>query len=322
MADLPDVVTAPTATDITSAQQANSDAIRKDGGHGEGATGVLRKVVAAFDIDSGPDRPALDLAVPLDLAEFSRFKHGASAPTWRFGRRLVRTLVTECAELVHAERLVVTASCYKVVPLASVALGRVVAHRLNRERADAGRAPLVWTQFYRDQLIEGDYSTMSLAQRQDFIANDVIRIDEAVLTGAAVLVVDDLRVTGFHEDRLASVLEAAGVPAATFAYLVTIDGRADPTVEQRMNTTTVDGVDALLTLAGGAGFVLNSRVCKLILGAPPADVERLVAGLPVGLLAELVAGLECNGYAVMSRYRAAYETMVGALHHRTTKTVA
>lgn len=272
---------------------------------------MLRQTVTAFDLQGiRPDRPALD------LAEFSRFKHGASAPAWRFGRELARRIVTDRAELVHAGRLVVTASCYKVVPLASVALGRVVAHRLARVRAEAGRAPLVWTQFYRDQLIEGDYSTMSLAQRQQFIATDVIRVDEAVLAGAAVLVVDDLRVTGFHEDRLASVLAAAGVPAATFAYLATIDGRADPTVEQRMNTAAIDGVDALLALVRADGFILNSRVCKLILGAPLQEVERLVAGLSVGLLADLVAGLECNGYAVMNRYRKAYELM---LRHLTTK---
>jgi hypothetical protein len=272
---------------------------------------VRRCVVTAFDLEgSGPGRP------PLDLTEFSRFKHGASAPAWRFGRHLARHLLAECPDLVHAERLVVTASCYKVVPLASVALGRVVAHRLNRHRTDAGLAPVTWTQFYRDQLIEGDYSTMSLAQRQEFIAGDVIRVDAAVLSGAAVLVMDDLRVTGFHEGRLASVLATAGVPAATFAYLAAIDGRGDPTVEQRMNRAAVDGVDALLALARSGGFILNSRVCKLILGSPPAEVARLVESLPVWLLAEFVAGLECNGYAVMARYRPAYELTVAALNRR------
>jgi hypothetical protein len=272
---------------------------------------VLRRVVTAFDLDSGgPDRPALD------LAEFSRFKHGASAPAWRFGRHLARRLVAECADVVHADRLVVTASCYKVVPLASVALGRVVAHCLNRNRADAGLAPVIWTQFYRDQLIEGDYSTMSLAQRQEFIAGDVIRVDTAVLSDGAVLVVDDLRVTGFHEGRLASVLETAGVPAATFAYLVVIDGRDDPTVEQRLNQSSVDGMDALLALVRSSGFILNSRVCKLILGAPLDDVARLVENLPAWLLSELVAGLECNGYAVMARYRPAYESILAAMDRR------
>src|SRR5262245_53069558 len=118
-----------------------------------GGISVRRRLVTAFDLDgTRPARPSLD------PAEFSRFKHGAAAPAWRLGRQLTRRLVIDCADLVAAERLVVTASCYKVVPLASVALGRVVAHRLNRERADAERPPVMWTQFYRDQLIEGDYS--------------------------------------------------------------------------------------------------------------------------------------------------------------------
>ena len=120
------------------------------------------------------------------------------------------------------------------------------------------------------------------------------------------IVIDDLRVTGFHEGRLATVIEAAGVPEATFAYLVSIDGRADPTIERALNQAVVDGVDALLALVRSGGFILNSRVCKLILGAPSEEIERVVDAVPVWLLTELVAGLECNGYAVMDTYRPAY----------------
>jgi adenine/guanine phosphoribosyltransferase-like PRPP-binding protein len=265
---------------------------------------LRRDIVAVFDADgSRPGLPALD------LADFSRFKHGAADATWRLGRRIAANLP---AGVTLADRLVVTASCYKFVPLASVALAAVVAHRLNRARADAGLEPVVRTQFYREQLIEGDYSTMTLAEREAFIARDVIRVDAETLVGAAVLVVDDLRVTGFHEGRLAAVLEAAGVPAATFAYCAVIDGTGDPTVERRMNTASIGGLDALAEVAAGDGFILNSRVCKLILGAPEAEFARFVEVAPEALRRRLVTALECNGYAVMGRYRRAYETLVAA----------
>ena len=276
---------------------------------------MRRDVVAAFDADgSRPDLPQLD------PADFSRFKHGAADATWRLGRHLADHLTGHTTDhttglpdgVVRAERLVVTASCYKFVPLASVALAGVVAHRLNRRRADAGLAPVVRTQFYRERLIEGDYSTMSLAQRQEFIARDVIRVDAAVLADAGVLVVDDVRVTGFHEGRLATVLADAGVPAATFAYCAVIDGTGDPTVERRMNTTTIGSLDALARLVADGGFILNSRACKLILGAPPDEFERFVHTAPRSLREALVTALECNGYAVMNRYRTAYETLVAA----------
>lgn len=262
---------------------------------------MRRDVVAVFDADgSRPDLPALD------LAGFSRFKHGAADATRHLGRHLADRLP---GRVTTAERLVLTASCFKFVPLASVALARVVAHRLNRVRADAGLPPVTWTQFYRERLIEGDYSTMSLAERQAFIERDVIRVDPEPLAGAAVIVVDDLRVTGFHEGRLACVLAAAGVPAATFAYCAVIDGTGDPTVERRMNTAAIGSLDALAGLAGSDGFILNSRVCKLILGAPPAEFARFVEVLPEKLRRDLVTALECNGYAVMNRYRAAYEVL-------------
>jgi hypothetical protein len=264
---------------------------------------VRIRLVSAFDVDAGGggNKPRLD------SVEFSRFKHGALAPAWRFAEELVQRLETECPDLVRAPRLVVTASCYKYVPLASATLAGAVGHLLNARRAAEGVTPVTRTQFYREQLIEGDYSTMSLTQRENFIAGDVIHIDTEVLQGAAVLVIDDVRITGLHESRLAAVL--AGVPEATFAYCAVIEGRADPTVEKRMNQAAVADLDALAELVETGGFRLNSRVCKLILGAPPARLAAFLDRLAPDLLAELVAGLECNGYAVMAKYRAAYDLM-------------
>jgi hypothetical protein len=113
---------------------------------------LRREVLAVFDPDgSRPGLPALD------LAEFSRSKHGAADATGRLGRRLAAEVP---AGVTTAERLVVTASCFS------------------------------------ERLIEGDYSTMSLVERRAFIAGDVIRVDPEPLAGAAVLVVDGLRVTG------------------------------------------------------------------------------------------------------------------------------
>jgi hypothetical protein len=259
-------------------------------------------VIHAFDTaDASSGRPRLDLAC------FSRFKHGSTAAAWPLATQVVARLRAECAEAVAAPRLVVTASCYKFLPLASVCLARVVAYLLNRERAGAGLPPVTWTQFYRAQLIEGDYSTMSLEERQRFIDQDVVRIDTQAVAGADVLVVDDLRITGFHEGRLATVLAAAGAAGTVFAYCSVLDGRGDPTVEQRMNRAAIGGLRELRRLIDAGGFLLNSRTCKLILSAPIAELPAFLGSLPPPVLAELAEGMECNGYAVMPRYRPAYE---------------
>jgi hypothetical protein len=275
---------------------------------------IQRTIVSAFDLD-GATRPALD------LVEFSRFKHGAVAPAWRFADGLVHRLADGCPQTVHAPRLVVTASCYKYVPLASVTLARAVAHLLNAHRATHGLRPVTRTQFYRWQLIEGDYSTMTFGERQRFIEQDVIRVDTDVLDGAAVLVVDDVRITGFHEDRIAAVLDRAGVPAAVFGYCAVIDGAADPTIEKRMNEAVINDLNALTSLVEQDGFVLNSRVCKLVLSAPPDRLSRFLHRLPLPLLVDLIAAMECNGYAMMDRFRPAYLDMISVLDARTLHAV-
>jgi hypothetical protein len=258
----------------------------------------------------------------LDLAAFSRFKHGAVAPAWLFAGQILDRLEVLSADTLSARRLVVTGSCFKYVPLASVTLARSLAHLLNRRRAALTMPPVTQTQLYRAQLIEGDYSTMSLSQRRRFIDQDVIRVDPEVLAGAEVIVVDDVRITGFHEGRIAALLSDVGVTGATFAYWAVIDGSSDPVLEKRINTTAIRDLDTLAELVSAGDFVLNSRVCKLILSAPPQRLAAFLGRLPVDVLAELVAGMECNGYATMSTYRPAYELMLSVLGSRTPVVVS
>lgn len=271
------------------------------------------RVVSAHTVDnsSSPDE------LGLDLSAFSRFKHGAVAPAWRFADEILERLVVVVPDTVYAEPLVVTGSCYKCLPLASVTLARSLAHLLNRRRATAAVPPVAQTQLYRERLIEGDYSTMSLAERERFIGQDVIRVDPEVVAGATVVVVDDVRITGFHEGRIAAVLADAAVAAMTFAYWAVIDGRSDPTLEKRLNTAEIADLDSLQRLVAAGDFELNSRVCKLILSAPPAELAGFLSRLSLAVLGEVVAGMEGNGYASMPTYRPAYDMMRSRLDSRT-----
>jgi hypothetical protein len=257
----------------------------------------------------------------IDLDAFSRFKHGAVAPAWRFAGEILERLCEVVPETVVAPRLVVTGSCFKYLPLASITLTRSLVHLVNRRRAAALAPPALQTQLYRERLIEGDYSTMPAAQRAAFIAQDVIRVDAELVAGASMLVVDDVRITGFHEGRIAAVLSEAGVVETTFAYWAVIDGRRDATLEKRLNTAAIADLTALRRQIEIGEFVLNSRVCKLILSSPPAQLEPFLRGLSAPLLADLVAGMECNGYAGMATYRPAYDLMMAVLDARAPREV-
>lgn len=263
------------------------------------------RVVSAHTIDNGSSPDELNL----DLSVFSRFKHGAVAPAWRIAEEILDRFVAVAPDTVYAEPLVVTGSCYKYLPVASVTLARSLAHLLNRRRASAAVSPVTQTQLYRERLIEGDYSTMSLGERARFIGQDVVRVDPEVVAGAAVVVVDDVRITGFHEGRIAAVLSDAAVAAATFAYWAVIDGCTEPTLEKRLNTAEIADLDSLQRLVAAGDFELNSRACKLILSAPAAMLGPFLSRLPVEVLSELVAGMEGNGYASMPTYRPAYDLM-------------
>ncbi len=237
-----------------------------------------------------------------DLAAFSRFKHGDGSVTSEYGQALAEHVLEVAPQF--SEDTLITGSCFKYTPVASHYLARETQYWLNSSAADHDRDPVKHIKIDRAELFDGDYSAMTNAERARLLQSDRITADLGRLAGKRLIVVDDIRITGGHEKKIASLLEQSDVEDVLFLYVAELRGDTDdPTIEDRLNRSTITEPADLIPLFSEPGFKLNSRAVKFVIGRfTSEDRAVLLATLDNEARRALWSAVMHNGYYQMPQY--------------------
>lgn len=243
------------------------------------------------------DRGALPDDGPVTAEAYSLFKHGDARHAKAFGARLA-----ECFR--HSGRwdgrapLHVTSSGFGAVAPAAFALVHPFAHVLSSP------GPVNVFEVRRHGISAGDYARMTPGARRSAIGGGCMTVD-VDLSGAHVVALDDICVTGTHEAAMDTCLMAAGARRVDHLYLVDARAYADrPTVESDLNVHAVPDVDRLLEVVRRREFVPNARVCRRVMQLPPLELARFVDGAPATVLAWMMRAVELDRLDRVAPYRA------------------
>src|SRR5690606_11513281 len=97
------------------------------------------------------------------------------------------------------------------------------------------------------------------------------------VAGTTVIVLDDVSVTGLHEQSMETVLVQAG--ATSVHHVLVVDAtafRRRPEVESELNRQEVRTSWDVLRLAVRPEFVPNARLARLALALPSDELRALV----------------------------------------------
>lgn len=204
-----------------------------------------------------------------EAASYSRFKHGDGSVAGRYGAQLADAYLAR-ADVGPDAKLHVTSSAYLGTRPAAWALVEPFVARLRAVRPDV-QVDVV--RLERATVSQGDYAAMTPAQRSAAIGGGDLRAP-AGLSGAHVVALDDIRVTGTHERAVDECLRRAGVAWIDHLYVVDAHDAADsPEIEARLNEIAVPGLSQIVTLSARPEFVPNARVARRILGDPVVAAE-------------------------------------------------
>lgn len=257
----------------------------------------------------------LPQAALVDARSYSRFKHGDAATA----RRFAVALAALAARRLDERPVLVTTSAFALVPPAAYSLLIPFVQHLQLLRPDLEVGTFRIT---RRGVSNGDYSRMTPEDRRASIgAGDLT--PERDITGAVVLALDDIRVTGNHERAMDRCLTEAGVAEVRHLYVVDAAGFADcPQIESVLNEAAIDGAADLLEIAAERRFVPNARLCRRVLSLPADEVRRFVDGVQPELLGWLSAAIEHDGLARVPAYEKRVHTWESVLaEHRGNRLV-
>lgn len=242
-----------------------------------------------------------------DATAYSQFKYGVGVRAMEYAQALYA--------LLHEKELTslawkVTASAYKYIPTASQAIAGYLYELLEQHPTQ-----VEFFKIHRDVLFSSDYGKLSMSERQTLMAQTQLYLEKNnTMQGESILVIDDIRITGTHEEKIRELLAEAGAHNVCFVYIAEMVGECVPMIENLLNHCFVSTMQDLADLFSRPDFIFNTRVCKFILSYPiQTELVAFLENLSAQTLQTLVYHVCADEYHLQVDYLANYQLILTTL---------
>lgn len=240
---------------------------------------------------------------PFDINEYSKLKFGCGNAAQRMGYELAdKYFNTHTAELL-ANRVLVFPSPYNHVKNAASIMTDHFIDRLNDLLVNACGQHVESSIIHRKVSYTSDYGFLSKAKRKGLIDGDSFYLNREFLDDKLLVFIDDVRITGTHEDKLVEVLGKTSIDNnAHFLYYAAYNGNS-PKIEAEINFAYMKDVDTYLNMCADVNHQVIIRPIKYILGQTASVVQRMVIDLPTPTLMKIYHGCLAEGYYKIPSYQ-------------------
>jgi len=161
-----------------------------------------------------------------------------------------------------------------------------------------------------------DYGFLSKEKRKGLISSDQFYMNKQFLKGKMLIFVDDIRITGTHEEKLKEVLETERLQNdAFFLYFARYYGNS-PAIEAELNFAAVKSPDDYLALINQDNHHLIVRPIKYLLGLPPDDLASIINRIPEAFVMKVFHGCLGEGYYRIPGYQGNFQLIKSILERR------
>jgi hypothetical protein len=235
----------------------------------------------------------LDPQFPL-FQQYPAMKLGVRASVRYYASLLTRLAETVIGSAPDETQWVVTAPPLYAIPAGANllagevfrALSETAPGRLSIRSVDL-RYALPNPQKAQDVLPAGDYSNSGIADRirnrKELHEGEwAPRPDAADFRGRAVLVINDINVTGTQQQFLQQTLETVNPASIHWLYIIQVDpalGRSSPELEYSLNHLNLETFDDFVEVVARADIDYTSRCVARLFGYSESELASLVRSI-------------------------------------------
>lgn len=242
---------------------------------------------------------------------YSRFKYGDKSVAAHYAAQLQHSLRNV---LKKKQAFAICSSAYNQVPTAATS----IATRLHDLLLEDGYN----SSYFKigGQSFAEDYSTLETCERAKMLSRIHLSVspeEKKRLKGGTVVVIDDIRVTGFHSNALANLLAGCGVKKIIFCYVAVVEPSSilHARVEWFLNHSYVKNLRQLEKIISEGDFEPNARVCKFLLASPKKQVEHFLKSVPSSDIQKLLELIISDGYHLIPAYQDTFQLLQRVLHN-------
>ena len=244
--------------------------------------------------------------LPFSAAEYSRFKFGDKVIAKTFGDDLAYNFIQAHGDiLLNAKELVIVPSPYNAIATASLLMCVHFKEIINQFLYKNNKPLALESKIHRYNTYSVDYSQLNYDERLKLMASDTYHFHESFLHNKTCLFLDDIRVTGSHEQIIKNMLESNRLSGEfIFVYYALFNNKNIPAnLESYLNTYSMKSMADICGVLNSPSFSANTRIIKYILNSDPnALLSHLEKMNPVVLRQIIELALQ-NNYHHMAEYK-------------------
>lgn len=251
------------------------------------------------------------------IESYSKMKFGCDRSAREMGYDLAESFFKTHAALVMSNRAVVIPSPYNIVPNAATIMTKHFVNRLNHLLVEANGTHVEYSIVHRKVSYVNDYGFLSKKDRKGLIDNDSFYLNRDFLEDKLLIFIDDVRITGTHEEKLVEILQRDNVtnPVA-FLYFATYQG-TKPDIEAALNFAGVANIADYVELSKQPNHHVIVRPLKYILSQKTEELERVLSLVDKSTLDEIYYGCLAEGYYTIPSYQRNF-AVISQLHQSST----
>ena len=216
---------------------------------------------------------------PWDREGFAHFKFGWLPYARRIARQMADEIALHLWKLAQGRRILIVSAPYKFLPTASHAIADYLRQELAIRAIKEGIEPPVLVPFHKDKAGDSSYAKGDLALREATLASLGLHIDESLIPGSVILVVDDIKVFGTAEKATANYLEPLRPFAIWYLHGAQVSDALAHSIEgfeNQLNDSVAHTPDVILEQVKMGEFRLNTRVLRHLLELPYLEFNLFV----------------------------------------------
>lgn len=247
--------------------------------------------------------------------DYSELKFGSDRVARLFGYQMGNKFYSKYRDILINNRCVIIPSAFNVVEIAATILARHFNNRLNDFLCLEGHRIVDWTTMHRSMSYIADYCLMPKEERKLMLNGDKLYINRDFIEGKVLIFVDDITITGTHEDKINDFLEELGLTNQhIFCYYARYQGNVTE-IEYQLNHAGINTIDDYVKLVSDPNHHIVVRAVRFLLDQPLEDLALALERLDDKFIDKLYFACLAKEYDKIAGYRAGFE-LIRSVHTR------
>jgi PRTase ComF-like len=247
---------------------------------------------------------------------YSELKFGSDSAAKTMGYELALAFFQTHQQELKTRSVLVMSSPYNYVKNAAAIMTMYFFDKLNELMASAFRKHANYSIIHRTSPPVKDYGFMSKEERRLHSDSSKIFINKDFIQDSFLVFVDDVRITGMHEKKIADMLISKHIKnEAIFLYFAEYLGENEK-IEGDLNFSAIKNLQDYVLLSHEPNHHVIVRPCKYLLSRPSSELLTALPHLHDATLVKTYYGGLAEGHDRKEEYEHNFQILLAEKNRR------